>query len=91
MKRIIILIAALSLALAGLSACGGAQTTAAGGPAAAKLPASAVCPVSGEKFTPTASSKTVAHNGKTYYMCCAGCEKKFAKSPEKYLAAKAGA
>ncbi len=89
MKRTLTILTTLSLALAGLTACGGAQTTAASGPATAKLPAKATCPVSGEVFTPTADTKTVAHKGKTYYMCCPGCEKKFAAAPEKYLTASA--
>ena len=89
MIRLITILTALTLALGTLSACGGAQTKTDG--AAAELPAKAVCPVSGEQFTPTASSPKVVHNGKTYYMCCPGCDVKFAKAPEKYLAAlKAG-
>lgn len=73
-----------------LTACGGAQTKAApvaAGPATAKLPDSAVCPVSKEKFKPTATTKSAVHDGKTYYFCCPGCDGKFAANPDKYLAA----
>lgn len=87
MTRLLTIAVVLTLSVAGLSACGGAQTK---GDAAATLPAKAVCPVSGEEFTPTKDSKTVVHKGKTYYMCCPGCDVKFAKDPEKYLNAKKG-
>ena len=43
------------------------------------------CPVSGEEFVVTATSPKVEHNGKTYYFCCSGCEKKFQASPDKFL------
>ena len=43
------------------------------------------CPVSGEEFVVTASSPKVEHQGKTYYFCCAGCDKKFQADPQKYL------
>jgi len=66
------------------TACGGAQKTDAGVKAAA-LPATAVCPVSKEKFKPTAATKTAVYKGKTYYLCCGGCTKKFAANPEKYV------
>ena len=85
MTRLMTIVVVLTLSLAGLSACGGAQTK---GDAEATLPAKAVCPVSGEEFTPTKDSKTVVHNGKTYYMCCPGCAGKFAANPGQFLAAK---
>lgn len=87
------IIASLFLAFFALSltACGGAQKTpdAAGTAAAAQLPAEATCPVTGEKFKPTAETKTAVHNGKTYYFCCPGCEKRFAANPDKFVAADA--
>lgn len=43
------------------------------------------CPVSGEEFEVTASSPHVEHEGKTYYFCCPGCEKKFKENPQKFL------
>ena len=96
MKKLTLTIAAASIAAMTITGCAGAQKKAddkaasaapAGGPAAAKLPASAVCPVAKETFKPTAATKTATYKGKTYYFCCPGCDKKFAANPEKYLAA----
>jgi len=87
MHRIIIALVAVSALT--LTACGGAQAKA-DAPAkttAAKLPATAVCPVSKESFKPDAKTLKTVHNGKTYYFCCPGCDKKFAANPDKYLAA----
>jgi YHS domain-containing protein len=42
-----------------------------------------VCPISGE--TVSAKTATVDHAGKTVGFCCPGCDKKFAKNPEKYI------
>lgn len=42
-----------------------------------------VCPVLGEDVSP--SKPTVIYKGKIYGFCCAGCDKKFMKDPEKYL------
>ena len=63
-------------------------------PAAAKvvMPGEAVvgdtttCLASGETFVVTAESPKATHEGKTYYFCCPGCEKKFAADPASYLA-----
>lgn len=41
-----------------------------------------VCPVLGNKVDPKV--KTVTYNGKAYGFCCAGCDAKFQKDPEKY-------
>jgi YHS domain-containing protein len=41
-----------------------------------------VCPVLGNKIN--TSVKTVEYQGKVYGFCCAGCDSKFAKDPEKY-------
>ncbi len=35
------------------------------------------CPVSGDVFKVEADSPKVTHEGKTYFMCCKGCVKKF--------------
>lgn len=43
------------------------------------------CPVSGEEFVVTELSPKVEHEGKTYYFCCEGCDKKFEADPQKYL------
>ena len=79
-------LAAATTLLLSLSGCGGAQT-AASTAAVTSLPESATCPVSKEVFKPTADTKTVVHNGKTYYMCCGGCAGKFAANPDKYVSA----
>ena len=42
------------------------------------------CPISGEEFVVTKDSPHAEHNGKTYYFCCPGCEKKFESDPAKY-------
>ena len=78
-----------------MSACGGAAAQAKSEPCCddkpaaatapvAGLPAEAVCPVSGEKFTPDANTKTAQYKGKTVYFCCPGCDAKFAADPTKY-------
>ena len=41
-----------------------------------------VCPVMGNKINPKVG--TVTYEGKAYGFCCAGCDAKFAKNPEKY-------
>jgi YHS domain-containing protein len=49
-------------------------------------PASAtntLCPVLGGKVTET--SKTVTVRGHAYRICCAGCDTKLLKDPDKYL------
>ncbi len=42
-----------------------------------------VCPVMGKKVNPKV--KLEVYNGKAYGFCCAGCDAKFAKDPEKYV------
>jgi YHS domain-containing protein len=54
-------------------------------PGDAKIGDTTKCPVSGEEFVVDASSPKVEHGGKTYYMCCGGCKKKFEADPAKYL------
>lgn len=54
-------------------------------PGQAKVGDKTTCPVSGEEFTVTESSPKVEYEGKTYYFCCPGCDKKFQSNPQKYL------
>lgn len=44
----------------------------------------AVCPVTGEKLTVEAKTVSASYKGHIYYFCCPGCDKTFAKDPEKY-------
>ncbi len=44
------------------------------------------CPVSGEELGGHGESTSVSYKGRTVKLCCAACEKPFAKEPEKYLA-----
>jgi Cu+-exporting ATPase len=46
-------------------------------------------PVCGMQVDPARTAAKVEHGGKTLYFCSAGCSKKFAASPEKYLSANA--
>src|ERR1700678_1763724 len=48
-------------------------------------------PVCGMHVDPARAAAKVEHTGKTFYFCSAGCGKKFAASPEKYLPANAAA
>jgi len=43
------------------------------------------CPVSGEEFTVSAASPKTIVEGKTYYFCCPGCDKKFAANAASFL------
>jgi YHS domain-containing protein len=43
------------------------------------------CPVSGDEFVVSPTSPKAEYKGKTYYFCCPGCDKEFAKDPEKFL------
>ena len=47
--------------------------------------AKAHCPVTGEEFTVTASTKQVQHDGKYYGFCCPDCAPAFEKNPTKYV------
>jgi P-type Cu+ transporter len=47
-------------------------------------------PVCGMKVDPAATPHTHEHGGETFHFCSAGCERKFAAEPEKYLAARDG-
>lgn len=52
-----------------------------------KKPASAVCPVMGNKIPDVSKApggKSV-YKGKTYYFCCPACKPLFDKDPEKYV------
>jgi len=48
-------------------------------------PAGAVDPVCGMTVPADASSRPYEHDGVTYYFCCPGCRKSFAKDPHAYL------
>lgn len=54
-------------------------------PGDAKVGEKTTCPVSGEEFVVTADSPKADHNGKTYYFCCPGCDKKFKADPAKFM------
>jgi P-type Cu+ transporter len=42
-------------------------------------------PVCGMQVDPARAAAKLEHSGKTFYFCSAGCGKKFAETPEKYL------
>ena len=44
-----------------------------------------VCPVMGNKFKITKHTPVIEYKGETYYFCCGGCDKDFAKNPGKYI------
>lgn len=48
------------------------------------LPKETVCPVSGQKVHPDASTKWTAYRGKVYYFCCPGCEPRFVANADGY-------
>lgn len=57
-------------------------------PGEAKVGDTTKCPISGEEFVVSENSPKVEYEGKTYYTCCAGCQKKLQADPAKYLKAK---
>ena len=63
------------------SSCSGAQNRS----VSDAYPAKVTCPVMKSSFTPTAKTAKVQHQGKTYYFCCPGCDKKFLANPSKYV------
>ena len=54
-------------------------------PGDAKVGDATTCPVSKEAFTVTESSPKTEYQGKTYYFCCGGCDKKFIANPKQYV------
>ena len=57
------------------------------GAADAKLArAQATCPVSGEELGSMGTPIKVTAGGRTVFLCCEGCRKRFEKDPAKYLA-----
>lgn len=56
------------------------------GTAAAAQTALAIDPVCGMRVDPAKARARHEYSGETYYFCSEGCAKKFADSPEKYLA-----
>ena len=81
--RRLVLAAACALMMV---ACGGAQTK-----TTENFPATATCPVMKESFKPNAKTPSATYEGKKYYFCCPGCDKKFLANPSKYLKAAKGA
>jgi xanthine dehydrogenase accessory factor len=80
-------------ALAGAAPATGGGADQAGGPTptaipgiteAAGNPADATDPVCGMTVPGTAASRPLAHEGVTYYFCCAGCRREFEKDPAAY-------
>jgi P-type Cu+ transporter len=56
--------------------------------AAAATASVVYCAVTDEEIgTPDKAAASMTHNGKTYYVCCAGCKPKFDGDPAKYAAA----
>ena len=45
-----------------------------------------VCPVTGELLGSMGAPYKVTVKGRTVFLCCAGCEEKLKKDPDKYLA-----
>ena len=61
-------------------------TLGAGGPSSSLpkgTPTNTLCPVLGNKVN--AKSPTVVVRGRTYAICCAGCDTQLLKSPDTYL------
>lgn len=54
-------------------------------PGEAKVGDKTKCPVSGEEFVVTEGSPKLEYQGRTYYFCCPGCDKRFGAEPKKYL------
>jgi xanthine dehydrogenase accessory factor len=68
-----------------LRAAGGLAPEAAGADVAPAVAAEAVDPVCGMTVPADASGRPYEHDGVTYYFCCPGCRKSFAKDPHAYL------
>ena len=75
MKKMIMVMLGLVLALCLAANCYATQTP-------AKGQAQSVCPVLGNKINKDVYTD---YQGKRVYFCCAGCEAPFKKNPEKYL------
>lgn len=59
-------------------------------PGEAKVGDKTLCLVSKEEFVVEATSPKFEYEGKTYYFCCPGCDKKFQQDPQKYLKGEGG-
>jgi len=46
----------------------------------------AVCPVTGEKLGSMGKPPMITVDGQKVFLCCAGCEEKLRRDPEKFLA-----
>ncbi len=42
------------------------------------------CPVMGSKLNPKKAREKINYKGKTYFLCCSDCVKKFRAAPAKY-------
>jgi Cu+-exporting ATPase len=49
------------------------------------VPDVAVDPVCGMEVAVGAARETAAHDGTTYFFCCAGCRSRFEADPARYL------
>jgi xanthine dehydrogenase accessory factor len=67
------------------AAAPGPEGAASSGPAAPSGDEDAVDPVCGMTVTAGPSAYPLAHEGVTYYFCCAGCRGAFGKDPASYL------
>jgi YHS domain-containing protein len=52
----------------------------------AQAKAQGTCPVSGEPLDSMGTPIKVIHGDKTIFLCCKGCEKKFHRNAEAYIA-----
>jgi xanthine dehydrogenase accessory factor len=53
-------------------------------------PMAVVDPVCGMTVEPTVGTPSLVHEGTTYYFCCAGCRRQFARDPGRFLASGGG-
>jgi xanthine dehydrogenase accessory factor len=54
--------------------------------AAGATPETAIDPICGMEVDIATARHTYEHEGQTYYFCCPGCQGRFVREPEKYLA-----
>lgn len=64
------------------SCCGGAPAS---GAAADDQSATAIDPICHMDVEIATAKHTLEYEGTVYYFCCAGCQQRFAKAPQKYL------
>jgi xanthine dehydrogenase accessory factor len=68
--------------LVGASPAAGSQAISSSTPSGD--PAEATDPVCGMTVPATPAGRPLAHDGDTYYFCCAGCRQEFEKDPDRY-------